>query len=106
MFYKDMGKLEEALGLLDLPQNLNSADIVAMYSGCQYTVNILDDQGLEFRGYAYKYKPPLDLLVVKATLDSVPVVCFVSGESFVGCFRIFFRLLNDRTIQWIPDKFA
>lgn len=106
MFYSDMGELGEHLAALDLPANVNSEELVAMYCGCQYVVNLLEDQGLDWRGYSYRNRVPLGLLVVKATVDSTPVVAFISARSLTDAFRIFFRQLADRLVQWIPDKYG
>ena len=106
MFYKDMGQLEDALEELGLPSNLNSRDVTAMYMGCQYVTNLLEEHGLQFRGYSFKPRVPLALLVVKATKEDVPVVCFVSERTLCSCFYVFFRLLDVDAVQWVPDRFA
>ena len=106
MFYTDMEAMREHLVLLDLPNGIEPDDIMAWWKGCHYVVNLLEDEGLEWRGYSYRPRVPLGLLVVKATMDRAPVVCFVSARTLTNAFRIFFRELREDRLQWVPDKYG
>ncbi len=106
MFYTDLEAMRDYLGTLELPNGIKSDDVMAWWMGCQYVVNLLDDAGLEWKGYSYRPRVPLGLLVVKATLEMAPVVCFVSARTLTTAFRIFFRELREDRVQWVPDKYA
>ncbi len=106
MFYSDMDELEEAMAAIELPNGVKSEEFVAMYMGCQYVQNLLEEAGIQWRGYSYKAGVPVALLVVKGTIEDAPVVVFTSGRDLTNCFRIFFRMLREDFLQWVPDRFG
>lgn len=81
-------------------------EIALAYQVNCYMVNLGDDAGIEFRGFSFRARLPLGLLVVKATIGEEAFVCFVSGRTFLNCFKIFFNRLREDAVEWREDKYA
>lgn len=80
-------------------------DLWAMAMFNLYIVNLAEADGWHYYGHSFKNSQPLAVLVVKATLDDLPVVVFTSGRDTMGCIRIFIRKLEQGLLEWTKDKF-
>lgn len=101
--------LEGAAKAFDAVTDLRYFDrgeILTAYMYTKYLVNLADDEGVEIRGESFKLGEPMSLLVVKATVQGAPYVCFVSGLSRLACYKIFLRRLQEGTVEWRPDQYA
>lgn len=85
---------------------LTRKEIAIAYKINCYMVNLGDDAGIEFRGFSFRARLPLGLLVVKATIEKQSFVCFVSGRTFLTCFKIFFSRLLEDTVEWREDRYG
>lgn len=80
-------------------------ELVALYMYKKYLVNLLDDEGLEYRGESVKYGVPMVLLVVKVTRDGAGLVTFVSALNIISCYKTFIARLISDTVEWREDQF-
>ncbi len=80
--------------------------VFTLYLLDTYIVNVADDGGFTFRGFSFRVKETLSLLVVKAWLGDDPVVCFVSGRTLLNTFKIFFARVMEGTVEWRPDQYG
>lgn len=80
-------------------------DLYAMAMFTLYLVNLSDEDGWQYDGHSHKVALPLGCLVVKATMEGIPVVVFTSGRTAIACIRIFIRKLEQGLLEWVPDKF-
>lgn len=62
-------------------------------------------QGVE-RGYTFRSRGLLTLLVYKATVKGLPRVVFITGNSPVDCMKIFCKQFYAGTLKWVDDKYA
>ena len=92
-------------GLVD-QRFITREDVMVAYLVDQYIVNLLEEDGVAYRGLSFRARLPLSLLVVKVTIDKDPFVCFVSGRTFLICLRIFFRRLAESSVEWRTDKYG
>lgn len=92
----------------DWPENapISAEETVALGMFGGYHVNLLEQNGMSYRGFSWREGSPLTLLVVKANINGTGVVTFVSGRHFPDCVRIYIRRLEERTLEWRNDKFA
>lgn len=81
-------------------------DILVWYKYIAYLVNLLESDGIEYRGHSLKNGSPLCLLVTKVTLEGTPYVVFTSGRTTTDCMRIFLKRLEERTLELRPDRFG
>lgn len=84
---------------------VSQEDLWAMAMFNLYLVNLASEDGWEYYGHSFKNSAPLAILVVKATMDGLPVVVFTSGRDPMGCIRIFIRKLEQGLLEWSADKF-
>lgn len=70
-----------------------------------YLVNLAEHGKWSYYGHSYKAGQPLGVLVIKATIDEVPVVCFTSALSFCDCVCIFLRKLENELVEWRRDQY-
>lgn len=70
-----------------------------------YLENVAGGQGWRYDGHSWKASAPLGTLVVKATLDGVPVVCFTSARTLLNAISILVRKLGEDGVNWVKDKF-
>lgn len=66
---------------------------------------ILNVGGME-RGYTFRQRGDVTLLVYKATFDGVHQVVFLTDRSPVRCMRSLCKRFYAGTLRWVPDKFA
>lgn len=71
---------------------------------CLYS-EILDAGGQE-RGYTFRQKEEMCLLVYKATFDGTPQVVFVSGRVPLDCIRSLCSQFYGGRLKWVVDKYA
>lgn len=76
---------------------------LAMFS--LYLVNLAEHGGWSYYGHSYRVGQPLGVLVIKATIEETPMVCFTSARTFCGCVRIFLRKLETDLVEWQPDQY-
>jgi hypothetical protein len=76
---------------------------LAMFS--LYLVNLAEHGGWSYYGHSFKAGSPMSVLVIKATIQEEPVVCFNSGRTFCNCVRIFLRKLEADLVEWRPDQY-
>lgn len=77
---------------------------LAMFS--LYLVNLADADGWVYVGHSFKRGVGLSKLVIKAMLDEQPVVSFISGRTLVSCITIFLRRMEEKSVEWHPDKYG
>lgn len=58
-----------------------------------------------FDGLSWRPGVPYGLLVVKATVEDKPSVCFVRERDILTCVRILTRMVLENRVPWKPDKF-
>lgn len=80
-------------------------DLEALSMFSVYLVNLAEEDGWQYDGHSYAVRLPLSCLVIKATMDGSPVVCFNSGRTFGNCVRIFLRRIDSNLVEWRPDKY-
>lgn len=80
-------------------------DLFCMAMFHLYIVNLLEAYGWSYRGHSYRYRLPLGNLVVKATINGVPMVVFTTGATTISCIRIFFRKMEEDRLMWVKDKY-
>ncbi len=66
---------------------------------------ILELGGLE-RGYTFRQRNDMCLLVYKVTFDGIPQVVFLTDHTPVRCIATLFRKLHGGNIKWVKDKFG
>ena len=76
---------------------------LAMFS--IYIVNLADHAGWLYCGHSYKAGVGMSVLVVKAMVDDMPMVCFTSGRTFCNCVGIFVRKMLNDMVEWRPDQY-
>ncbi len=69
-------------------------------------VNILDEKGVGYRGHSLRESDYLNLLVVKATVEGEPVVCFINAGTSLNCLKIFLLKFEEDRLEWRHDKYA
>lgn len=79
--------------------------IRALAKFSSHLVNISDHGGWSYYGHSYKAGTTLGCLVIKATIDDTPVVCFTSARSFCTCVKIFLRKCEEDLVEWQGDKY-
>lgn len=98
-------RFEEALQSWRDERFVSRDQVRALAMFALYIVNLSDYHGWRYDGHSYKVGVAFNTLVIKATFNGAPVVSFVSGRTFVNCVRIFFRRLEEDTVEWRDDKF-
>jgi hypothetical protein len=76
---------------------------LAMFS--LYLVNLAEHGGWSYYGHSYKVGSPLGVLVIKATFDETPMVCFNSARTFCACVSIFLRKIDNDLVEWRVDQY-
>lgn len=71
-----------------------------------YLVNLLDAEGIVYRGHSLRESDEWALLVVRGILEKKAVVCFTNAIDGLNCRRVFLRKLESGTLEWRADKFA
>lgn len=79
-----------------------AAVVIWHFGGWAY----LAKNGADLRGWSLSHRQKEWLLCVRATVDELPVVAFMSSSSTTGCFRKMLERLDDGSIRFYPDKFA
>jgi hypothetical protein len=69
-------------------------------------VNLLDAEGLYYRGESFKSQGWATLLVVKVARDGIPLVAFVTERTPTACMGVFLRQLEERRVEWRDDRFG
>lgn len=62
--------------------------------------------GMVLTGYVFRQQEVQTLLIVKATRGDIRQVVFVSGQTPIGCMRVFCRKLYAETLAWKRDKYV
>lgn len=62
--------------------------------------------GMDVTGLSFRQSGKWERLTVKATIDGIPQVVFISDPTTMGCVRSFIRLWFSGGLTWYPDKFA
>jgi hypothetical protein len=103
---KYLEAVEEEIALLPVDGRLSRDSVRVWHRFNMYLVNLMDDVGGAIRGYSLKFQGPLVLLVVKAQIDDIPLVAFVTAQTPTDSMAIFLAQLEERRVAWRPDKFA
>jgi len=69
-------------------------------------VNVLEEQGLFYRGASIRYQGWSTLLVVKVARGNTPLIAFITERNTTDCMRVFKRLLDENRAEWREDKFG
>ncbi|MCK4627335.1 MAG: hypothetical protein KAV00_18630 [Phycisphaerae bacterium] len=69
-------------------------------------VNDLETAGGTYRGTSIRYNEWSTSIVVKAVIEGIPQVVFVTERDTTGCMRVFFRQLDEGLLKWQVDKYA
>lgn len=96
---------QEALACWTDERHISREQIATLFYFGQHIVNLADDNGWVYDGHSYKEGVPLGTLVIKAHLEDTPVVCFVSGRTFLNCVRVFLRKVDADLCEWRADRF-
>jgi hypothetical protein len=86
-------------------RHLSRSHLWSLWVFTSYLENVAEAQGWHLDGHSWKASEPLGTLVVKATLQGVPVVCFTSARTILNAISIFVRKLSEDSINWVKDKF-
>lgn len=97
--------LEENLEQWKDERYLSRDALSALFKFTGYIVNLADGQDWTYDGHSWKEGTPLGCLVIKATMDDAPVVCFCSARSFLNSVKIFIRKLDLDVVDWRPDRY-
>lgn len=98
-------RFEEALEEWTDERFVSRDDIRSLAMFSLYLVNLAEHEGWAYYGHSYKVGQPMGVLVVKATIDKTPVVCFNSGSTLCACVRIFLRKLEGGMVEWRHDQY-
>lgn len=107
--YKDnkhIAALDTALGSWTDHRMVDPDWMRTVYMYNEYLVNLLDDEGVDFRGESFKYGIPMCLLVVKGTIGDKHVVSFINGLNRIGCYNTFLHQLEMGEVMWRVDKYG
>lgn len=85
---------------------VSRTDVLLWVDFHYYVVNLLEEQGLTFRGYTVRDKGWATLLVMKVVRGDLPLVAFFTERDTTGCIKVFFRKLANETLAWVPDKYS
>jgi hypothetical protein len=96
----------QALELWTDQRHLTRDEVRAVFMFTKHIVNVMSSVNAEYLGHSFKASTPLNLLVVKAVVDGVRRVAFVSGSDATDCMRIFIKQLENDVVQWREDLFA
>lgn len=86
-------------------RHLSRSQVFSLWVVGAYLENVFESQGWVLNGHSWKASAPMGTMVVKATVDGIPVVCFTSARTFVNAVSIFVRKLSEDSINWVKDKF-
>lgn len=86
-------------------RHISRSHLWALWVFTSYLDNVAESQGWLYDGHSWKNSAPLGTLVVKATTDGMPVVCFTSARTFFNAVSIFVRKLDEDGINWVKDKY-
>lgn len=86
-------------------RHLSRSQVFALWVVGSYLENVFESQEWVLNGHSWKASAPMGTMVVKATVDGVPVVCFTSARTFVNAVSIFVRKLTEDSISWVKDKY-
>jgi hypothetical protein len=103
---KHLDSLDTMLGQLDDSRFLTSEEWGEVYRYVVYLVNLLDEQGMVYRGHSFKYGVPVSLLVTKVIRGKSMLVAFTSGITFQSCMGAFLNRLREDTVEWREDRYA
>ena len=87
-------------------RHLTRDEVRAVFMFTKHIVNVMSSSNCEYLGHSFKAGSPLGLLVVKAVVDGVRQVAFVSGRDATDCVRIFIKQWENDVVQWRDDLFA
>lgn len=91
---------------MDDSRFLDRDTLLAAWVMDQYLVNLGDERDTVVYGQSYRMGIPFGRLVVKATVQGEPFVCFISCRSCLQGWRIFLRQWREDMVVWTPDRFA
>lgn len=84
---------------------VSSDQVYALAMFSLYLVNIAEAGDWSYYGHSFKVGKPLSVLVIKATINERPVVCFTSARSFCSCVAIFLRKDEMGLVEWRDDQY-
>lgn len=86
-------------------RHLSRKHLYALWVFTTYLENVAESQDWRYDGHSWKNSSPLGTLVVKATIDAVPVVCFTSARTNLKAITIFVGKLIEDSVMWVKDKY-
>ena len=86
-------------------RHLSRSHLWALWVFTAYLDNVSESQGWRYDGHSWKNSSPMGTLVVKATVEGDPVVCFTSARSNLSAINIFVRKLDEDSVMWVKDKY-
>jgi len=73
---------------------------------CQHMESQFSRAGMVYRGCVFRSRDDEVLLVVKAIVEGVPSVAFLSGLGTTHCVHRLHRKWEEGTLNWHDDKYA
>lgn len=86
-------------------RHLSRSHLWALWVFTLYLENVFEGEGWGYNGHSWKASNVIGVLVVKATVDGLPVVCFTSAKTFMNAISIFVRKLSEDGVMWVKDKY-
>lgn len=71
-----------------------------------YGENVLSQIGGTWRGCSFRQNETTCLLVVKATIDDLPQVAFITARTPTDCVVTFCKQWHADRVKWNNDKYA
>lgn len=86
-------------------RHLSRSQVWSLWVFTAYMENCAEADGWRYDGHSWKNSPGMGVLVVKATVDDRPVVCFTSARTSLNAISIFVRKLSEDGVVWVKDKY-
>lgn len=100
-----LGQFRGALETWTDERHVSRDQIWALTMFFLYLVNLSEEDGWQYDGHSMKVGSPMCTLTVKAHIEGVPYVVFTSGRTTIACVRVFIRKLEEKMLEWRPDRY-
>ena len=84
---------------------LSRGQLWSLWLFTEYLENLATAGGWSVDGHSWKERSPLGILVVKATFENAPVVCFTSARTFLNAVCVFVRKASESRVEWVRDRY-
>lgn len=86
-------------------RHLSRSQVWSLWVFTAYMENVADAGAWRYDGHSWKNSAGMGVLVVKATVSGLPVVCFTSARTSLNAISIFVRKLSEDGVVWVKDKY-